>query len=306
MLIALLQIGGVPVPDCVTGTVLWCAWMLAVLLQWVTTMLSLIVSIASYTAMREALSDCAVMWKHGMKLIDVVALPSFAFQPVVLTKILVMWIYWNAMLEGRQVWVGAKASFEWIDDEDSKKDPKEKKRVPVDMDILRGKVGKPEEDEEPYMWYGYTCLFVVLPIVFSFLCWIVSLSFGFGFILFFPLAAFNALCYIITFGTLWLLERFTKHKKKAEHAKTEEEKKADEQLVVTSAGRMKRKDLRRMSSNHAFDEMVQSIDVWVHANDRADDPEAADHNRPWMSNETLTTAHRFAKNTDKYLKKIAR
>ena len=149
------------------------------------------------------------------------------------------------------------------------------------------------------MWYGYTCLFVVLPIVFSFLCWIVSLSFGFGFILFFPLAAFNALCYFFTFGTLWAIERFTKQQKAA--AENKGTAKEDDNRVMTSAGLKNKKELRRLSSNHAFENMVTSIDIWVHDDDALDDEK--DHNHFWMSDKSPRKAQEYAENTDKYLKK---
>ena len=110
LLIGLLQLGGAPIPDPKEqgGTILWYAWMMVAVGQWATMGLSLVSTIAAYVAMRTPLSACALEWKHGMNLVDVVALPTFSFQPsVVLTKIVVLLIYFAALIEGYKVWLGA-------------------------------------------------------------------------------------------------------------------------------------------------------------------------------------------------------
>ena len=68
------------------------------------------------------------------------------------------------------------------------------------------------DEHFPVMWFGYTFLFVFLPVIFSLLCSVFSVSIFYGFVLFFPLAAFNAFCYFCTFWILQKVESFTREK----------------------------------------------------------------------------------------------
>ena len=51
---------------------------------------------------RGDLETCALKWHpdYDYNMIDVVALPTFVFQPVILVKLLLFWIYWGAFIEG--------------------------------------------------------------------------------------------------------------------------------------------------------------------------------------------------------------
>ena len=58
--------------------------------------------------LREDLMPCAVEWKYGYNMIDVVALSTFVFQPVVLLKLILFWIYWASLTEGVKVYLAER------------------------------------------------------------------------------------------------------------------------------------------------------------------------------------------------------
>ena len=63
---------------------------------------------AAYGEFTEDLAPCAIEWAHGYKMIDVVTLGTFVFQPVVLFKLLLFRIYWGALAEGIKVYYGIR------------------------------------------------------------------------------------------------------------------------------------------------------------------------------------------------------
>ena len=70
----------------------------------------------SFFHFREDMAECAVDWAHGYDLIDAVSLSSFVFQPAVLLKLILFWIYWAALIEGVKVYYAARGwagELEW-------------------------------------------------------------------------------------------------------------------------------------------------------------------------------------------------
>ena len=63
---------------------------------------------ASFGQFREDMAECAVDWAHGYDMIDAVSLGTFVFQPVVLLKLILFWIYWAALIEGVKVYYAAR------------------------------------------------------------------------------------------------------------------------------------------------------------------------------------------------------
>ena len=63
---------------------------------------------ASFGEFREDMAECAVEWAHGYDMIDVVSLGTFVFQPIVLLKLILFWIYWAALIEGVKVYYAAR------------------------------------------------------------------------------------------------------------------------------------------------------------------------------------------------------
>ena len=97
----LLQMGGIPIPDRKSplGTFLWALLVFVIGLQCFTSAFSIVCAMSAFFTARETLSPCAVEWKGGIDLVDVWALGSFSFQPVILTPLILMSIYFAAIIE---------------------------------------------------------------------------------------------------------------------------------------------------------------------------------------------------------------
>jgi hypothetical protein len=86
-------VSGVPVPSVhfhESGTIgkldliYWFLWMACVVLQLLTSLAVLLLVFAAYISLMNGIRPCAQEWASGHKLIDVVALFTFMFQPVIL------------------------------------------------------------------------------------------------------------------------------------------------------------------------------------------------------------------------------
>ena len=84
--------GGIPRPKfgdnsgITAGTLFWGMWMFVAILQYYITLISLMMVMVAYFAMRRQYGDCMEEWDYNMKIMDVVSLGTFSFQPVILTK----------------------------------------------------------------------------------------------------------------------------------------------------------------------------------------------------------------------------
>ena len=65
---------------------------------------------AAFGEFRKDLAPCAIEWDHGYHMIDVVSLGTFVFQPVVLFKLILVFIYWTALLEGVKVYYASRGT----------------------------------------------------------------------------------------------------------------------------------------------------------------------------------------------------
>ena len=61
--------------------------------QWFVTFSSLVMVVLAYSAIRTDYSQCMIGFSRnpGLKILDAVALGSFTFQPIILTKQMIMW-----------------------------------------------------------------------------------------------------------------------------------------------------------------------------------------------------------------------
>ena len=171
-LLMALQIGGISAPKQGHNVEIaaWSIWMLVVLLQMLTGPLAMGLVGAAYGEMQGSLGPCAVKWKGDYDMIDVVALPTFIFQPAVMFPFVLMVIYFFALLEGVKVWCGAREvevkawSWKWFmccgkDEGDD--------YLPVSM----------------FWWFSFR---IIVPVcLFCVLLWFFSLSWIFG-LVFFP------------------------------------------------------------------------------------------------------------------------
>ena len=180
----MLQIGGIPTPTERVTRILYTCWMLVVVVQWLFMLLSLLSIAAAYWKMREILTDCAVQWNNEYAIMDVIAMPSFVFQPAVLSKLMVMMIYWAGLIEGVKVWCAANRT-----------KPKKKqflcwgKVVPVDEALL----------------WRYV-LYIMGPLVlYSLACSLCSMAIAFGIVFFLPMALFLMASYLVIFVLLYKL-----------------------------------------------------------------------------------------------------
>jgi len=107
-LIMLMQLGGIPVPKGRVGHSLWGLYVALMTAQWLSIILSLVLIVATYASMWAHFRHCLQPWVGGFALLDVVAVPSFAFQPAVLTRLLLAWVYWTGIMEAIKVFAGSR------------------------------------------------------------------------------------------------------------------------------------------------------------------------------------------------------
>ena len=137
--------------------------------------------------LREDLMPCAIEWKYGYNMIDVVALSTFVFQPVVLLKLILFWIYWASLTEGVKVYLAARNSLWSID---------HKKY------ICFGKLKKPNFDK--ILFHAFMVIIMIPSCGFFFLAFLISGSVAFG-IFFIAIVLVAMLFHSFLFGSLSLL-----------------------------------------------------------------------------------------------------
>ena len=115
----LLQLGGIPVPrrGSTSATVLWAIWMIILVLQVLMVIVSLAIEIIACAAFIAQLSPCArtariakFMRISGDKktLLSEFLQLTFFFQPCFLSKMISMWIYGDAIMQGFKVAAAAE------------------------------------------------------------------------------------------------------------------------------------------------------------------------------------------------------
>ena len=101
--VSLLQLGGIPNPRArgergkggglsVLGTAALAIHMLLGVCQFVVLLLSMVMTVAAFANVRDDFRPCLQPWAHDMDLLGVAALPTFAFTPVVLSPMMLMFV----------------------------------------------------------------------------------------------------------------------------------------------------------------------------------------------------------------------
>ena len=114
-----VQLGGIPCPRApdergtrgelsVIGTMMWSQYMFLGLGQIVAQLLSIVMVVAAFAKAREDFSPCLQPWAHGMDLLGVVALPTFAFTPVVQVPMILIGVSWAVLIEGAKVYCASR------------------------------------------------------------------------------------------------------------------------------------------------------------------------------------------------------
>ena len=111
--VALAQFGGMPTPKLgsLLGLTNWALWMVAVCVQWFSTLLSLVMVAESYMLFASESRECMVPFTEDSELgrLDVIAGMTFFVQPIFLVKQLVMWFYMIVGTEGTKVFARTRA-----------------------------------------------------------------------------------------------------------------------------------------------------------------------------------------------------
>ena len=107
ILAALMQLGGIPAP--IKGQKIayfaWGVWMIIQTMQFLFIFLSLVFVIVSYVRMSNVVGYCMTPGLGGFSLLGNVAAISLAFQPIILSKLLVMLLYYYAVTAGFQAFL---------------------------------------------------------------------------------------------------------------------------------------------------------------------------------------------------------
>ena len=113
--VGVAQLGGIPTPKKGSKLALanWALWMLAVSIQWLSTLLSLIMAGESYMLFMSESRDCMVPVTEGSDWarLNVIALLTFFVHPIFLVKQLVMWFYMMVWTEGMKVFARTR---DWV------------------------------------------------------------------------------------------------------------------------------------------------------------------------------------------------
>lgn len=99
---SIMQLGGIPAPlkgSCLS-VFMWFTWMLMQALQIFTVGLALTLVLFSYVQMQSVLQPCMVEGPFGQRLLNVASSVCFTFQPIVLSKLLVLLLYYHALHAG--------------------------------------------------------------------------------------------------------------------------------------------------------------------------------------------------------------
>ena len=106
LLAILMQVGGIPAPvkKSYFSSGSWVLWMLAAFMQFVIILLSLLFIPVSYHRMATVVGPCMVEGFWGVSLLGIVMTGSCIFQPIVLSKLLAMLLYYYSITAGFQVY----------------------------------------------------------------------------------------------------------------------------------------------------------------------------------------------------------
>ena len=111
--VGVAQLGGIPTPKKGSKLALanWALWMLAVFIQWLSTLLSLIMAGESYMLFMSESRDCMLPVTEGSDWarLNVIALLTFFVHPIFLVKQLVMAFYMIVGQEGIKVFARTRA-----------------------------------------------------------------------------------------------------------------------------------------------------------------------------------------------------
>ena len=101
------QLGGMPTPKLGSkfGLGTWSLWMVAVVMQWLSIFIGLVMVCQSYTAMATQSRACMLPFHEGSDLarLNVVAALTFFMQPVILVPLLLMYFFVAACLPNSYV-----------------------------------------------------------------------------------------------------------------------------------------------------------------------------------------------------------
>ena len=104
---SLAQIGGIPRPTDWNGLFFWLAWMATMLAQYVVVLCALILQVFSFLGVRARLSPCLIQ-VDGTTLLDFYAMCTFAVQPELIVKAVVLFVYAFLLSLGMLVFDGSR------------------------------------------------------------------------------------------------------------------------------------------------------------------------------------------------------
>eukprot|EP00966_Prymnesium_polylepis_P012403 284900-Prymnesium_polylepis.1 len=103
---ATVQPGGIPRPLSVHGMVSWAVWMLLQSLQYTLVVCTIGMQVASFASVRYRLRPCLIDLVEGWPFLDFFFLCTFAVQPAILSKLLLLVVYADTLSSGLCVLAG--------------------------------------------------------------------------------------------------------------------------------------------------------------------------------------------------------
>ena len=193
--VSLLQLGGIPNPRArgergkggglsVLGTAALAIHMLLGVCQFVVLLLSMVMTVAAFANVRDDFRPCLQPWAHDMDLLGVAALPAFAFTPVVMFPMMLMYVTWAALIEGVKVYCAAR------------------RITPGGRGLYCRVFGDIALPIDTVMMADYDVFCYAPLFLFNLLAWLLSGSFVFGIVFHSPICVAVALAYL---GILKLL-----------------------------------------------------------------------------------------------------
>ena len=99
------HLGGIPRPTDAWGTFFWAAWMVLLSCQYATVALSLAMHVVAFLGVHSRLSPCLVA-SGGVKLLNAFMSATFFANPVVLSRLVLLFLYAHLLSLGGLVWGG--------------------------------------------------------------------------------------------------------------------------------------------------------------------------------------------------------
>ena len=207
----MLQLGGIVVPaGSHLATFFWFLNAALLCVQMFVPLLYVMLIVGAFTRARMDLHECVRPMDDNLGLIEVVAFTTFVFQPVVLSQIILITVYFSAFIESVKVFCGSY-----------KIDP----RFGIKWCICGGPyVRIPDLDTEnmsiDLTMMGSFLLRFLIPLVFVFLAlWVISLSWVFGLVFFLPVCLVAFCLHLVTMkamcsGYSWLEKKRVQSKLK--------------------------------------------------------------------------------------------